>query len=421
MGIFDFITSGVRELTIARSDDKKDLIVFKHPDPTIPKYAQLTVDADEAAVFLRDGSIVGTLRSLGAGQRHTLTSQNIPFLDQLVDKFTGANIFLAELYFVTMRPIYDQPFGGELGLIEDPLLGEMITPRIFGTFSFQIVDPPAFLLNYVGLNNPGGNDDVLRWIKGLLLNSIRTVMGQVLVEQQTSMLQLMAMQQTLALRFAQHAPELAEIGCRIITVGQFQVNISDDDRSRLVEAQAEIGAAKRAARVANIGIAQAAAEAQQRQYELDQRFNQDSRYVNQLAGNYANYASGQALIGAGQGLAAGGGDGAAGAAASIGVGFALANQLARGLGQGAMPPGSPDVGPGGGGPGTPPTGPAGTVARGPATVPCPACKQQVASGKFCSECGASLAPTPRVCASCNAEGPPGARFCAGCGTAFADR
>src|ERR1700709_2468244 len=103
MGIFDFITNGVRERMIARPDDKKDLIVWKHPDPTIPNYAQLTVDADEAAVFLRDGSLVGVLRAAGVGQRHELTTENIPFLDQLVDKFTGGNVFTAELYFVTMR------------------------------------------------------------------------------------------------------------------------------------------------------------------------------------------------------------------------------------------------------------------------------------------------------------------------------
>ncbi|MDB4990165.1 MAG: hypothetical protein JWN04_5343, partial [Myxococcaceae bacterium] len=293
-------------------------------------------------------------------------------------------------------------------LLEDPLLGEMITPRIFGTFSFQITDPAAFLLKYVGLKAVGQNDDVLRWIKGLLLNSIRTVMGQVMVEQQTSMLQLMSMQQTLALRFAQEAPDLNEIGCRIITVGQFQLNISDSDREKLSAAQAEIGAAKRAARVANIGIAQAAAEAQQRQFELDQRFGQDQRYVSQLAGNYASYASGQALIGAGQGLAAGGGGSAGGAAASLGVGFALANQLARRLAGGdAQAPVAPASGsshPGG--------GPESSL------VSCSSCKAQVSPGKFCNECGASLSPAPRTCAACNAEGAPGARFCASCGTAF---
>jgi membrane protease subunit (stomatin/prohibitin family) len=397
MGIFDFITSGVRELAIARPDDKKQLIVYKHPDRTIPKYAQLTVDADEAAVFFMDGAIEGVLKTLGAGERHTLTTDNIPFLGRLVDKATGGDVFLTDLYFVTMRPIYDQPFGGELGLIEDPLLGEMITPRIYGTFSFLITDPEAFLLKYVGLGTTGSNDDVLRWVKGLLLNSIRTVMGQVLVEQQTSMLQLMAMQQTLALRFAQNAPDLTEIGCRILTVGEFQVNISDDDRARLTAAQGEIAAAKRAARTANIGIAQAAAEAQQRQFELDQRYNQDARYVQGLAGgSFGNYAGGQALIGAGQGMAQGGGEGSGSSVASLGVGFAVANQLARNFGSPAPQPESA-----------------------PARVACPACKQQVAPGKFCSECGGSLAPVKRVCAACGTDGAPGARFCANCGTAFA--
>jgi membrane protease subunit (stomatin/prohibitin family) len=403
MGIFDFINKGVRELAIARPDDKKDLIVFKHPDPTIPNYAQLTIDADEAAVFLKDGGLVGVLRSPGAGQRHTLTSENIPFLNVLVDKFTGGSVFQAELYFVTMRPIYDQPFGGELGMIEDPLLGEMISPRIFGTFSFQIIDPVAFLLKYLGLGAGGSNEDVLRWIKGLLLNSIRTVMGQVLVEQQTSMLQLMAMQQTLALRFAQNAPELGEIGCRIITVGEFQLNISDADKAKLSAAQAEIGAAKRAARVANIGIAQAAAEAQQRQFELDQRFNQDARYVKDLAGDFGSYAQGAALIGAGQGMAKG--DSAGGAAAQLGLGMALASQLAKGVGGSAPPP--------------PPGGLAsGTAAAPRAQVSCPGCKKSVAPGKYCSECGTSLANAQRACASCGTPGASTARFCAECGTAY---
>jgi membrane protease subunit (stomatin/prohibitin family) len=345
--------------------------------------------------------LVGVLRSLGAGHRHTLTSENIPFLDVLVDKFTGGSLFKTELYFVTLRPVYDQPFGGELGMIEDPLLGEMIAPRIFGTFSFQIIDPVAFLLKYLGLGATSGNDDVLRWIKGLLLNSIRTVMGQVLVEQQTSMLQLMGQQQTLALRFAQNAPDLGEIGARIITVGEFQLNISDEDKAKLSAAQAEIGAAKRAARVANIGIAQAAAEAQQRQLELDQRFNQDARYVKELAGDFSTYASGQALINASEGVGKGG---AGSEAAQLGLGMALANQLAKGVGGSAPPPPMPAAG--------------AAPAPAKAQVACPSCKRSVAAGKYCSECGTSLANAPRVCASCGTPGAVNARFCAECGTAY---
>jgi len=418
MGILDFIKGGVREMMIARADDKKDLLVYKHPDPTIPMYSQLTVDADEAAVFFRDGSIVGVLRSAGVGQRHTLSAQNIPFLSNAVDALTGANIFTTDLFFVTTRTVYDQQFGGELGLMEDPLLGEMITPRIFGNFSFEIVDPAAFILKFVGLKQAGSNDDVLRWVKGLFMNSVRTVMGQVLIEQQTSMLQLMALQQSLAERFTRSAPDLNAIGCRIVQMGQFNLNLSDDDKARLQEAQSEIGAAKRAARVANIGISKAQAEAQQKQFQLDQSFQQDARYVQQLAGSYQNYAAGQALIGAGKGMAEGGGAGGdAGGAmlggASLGVGIAMAQQLAQGVMGGAARPGHGAGGGGGGGGAGPAPAPGGAL------VSCPACSAQVVPGKFCAECGSSLAPKKRSCSSCGTEGQPTARFCASCGTAFA--
>ncbi len=412
MGIIDFIKGGVREMMLARPDDKKDLLVYKHPDGTIPMYSQLTVDADEAAVFFCDGSIVGVLRSVGVGQRHTLSTQNIPFLSNAVDAMTGGNIFTTDLFFVTMRPVYDQQFGGELGLMEDPLLGEMISPRIFGSFAFEIVDPAMFILKFVGLKQAGSNDDVLRWVKGLFLNSVRAVMGQVLVEQQTSMLQLMAMQQLLAQRFIESAPDLNAIGCRIVQMGQFNINLSDDDRARLQEAQSEIGAAKRAARVANISVAKAAAEAQQKQFGLDQTFQQDARYVQQLAGSYQNYAAGQALIGAGKGLAEGGASGDGGGAmmggAALGVGMAMAQQLAQGVlgGTGARPAPGGALG----------ASPAPTPGAGPVT--CPSCAKQVAAGKFCAECGASLAPKKRMCAACGIEGQPGARFCAACGTAF---
>ena len=296
MGIIDFIKGGVGELMIARPDGTKGQLVYKHPDSTIPKRSQLTIDADDAAVFLRDGSLVGTLRTAGAGQRHLLTSENVPFLGQIIDQFTGGDVYVTDLYFVTMRPVYDQRFGGELGLMEDPLLGEAVTPRIYGTYAFQVVNPEPFILKYVGLGGNKTNAEILRWIAGKFMNGIKTVLGQLLVTEQKSLLELMPMQQLLSERITASAPDLAEIGCRIAALGEFHINLSDDDERRLREAQSEIGTAKRAARVANIGISEAEAKARQRQIELDQNFLNDARYVNQLAGTYGQYAVGNALM-----------------------------------------------------------------------------------------------------------------------------
>src|SRR5471032_637372 len=96
MGVFDFVKSGVREMMIARPDQLKSLIVYKHPDQNFPMYSQLTVDSDECAVFFKDGLVIGVL----APGRHTLETQNIPFLNRIVNNFTGGQVFISELFFV---------------------------------------------------------------------------------------------------------------------------------------------------------------------------------------------------------------------------------------------------------------------------------------------------------------------------------
>ncbi|MCA9295933.1 MAG: SPFH domain-containing protein, partial [Phycisphaerales bacterium] len=96
MSLMDWFKRGVGEMMVARPDDAKSQVVWKHPDPTIPMKAQLTVEADEKAVFFRDGKVVATL---SAG-RHTLDTSNFPFLSDLIDSFTGGNVFIAEVFFV---------------------------------------------------------------------------------------------------------------------------------------------------------------------------------------------------------------------------------------------------------------------------------------------------------------------------------
>ena len=46
MGVIDWFKRGVGEMMIARPDEAKALVVWKHPDKTIPMKSQLTVEAD---------------------------------------------------------------------------------------------------------------------------------------------------------------------------------------------------------------------------------------------------------------------------------------------------------------------------------------------------------------------------------------
>ena len=62
MGVIDWFKRGTAEMMVARPDGTKSQIVWKHPDKTIPMKSQLTVDADEKAIFFRDGKVVKTWR-----------------------------------------------------------------------------------------------------------------------------------------------------------------------------------------------------------------------------------------------------------------------------------------------------------------------------------------------------------------------
>jgi membrane protease subunit (stomatin/prohibitin family) len=395
MGVFDFVKNGVREMMVARPDNLKQLIVYKHPDQNIPMYSQLTVDSDECAVFFKDGRVVGVLPP----GRVTLQSQNIPFLNNLITSFTGGQVFITEIYFVKTAPVRSVPFGGPIGDMLDPLTGLQVTPRIFGEMSVVVVDPVKFIVGYSGQAATGDNDYVLNWIKGLFMNGVKTTLGELCENEGKSLLQAVSLTSKLAAAFVAHAPDVNDIGIRILQVGSFNVNFSDEDREALKAANAEIAKAQREVKIKQIGVAGAAAQAQQAQFQLDQKFQQDSRYVKELAGSYQGYAAGQAVIGAGQGMAEHGvgGGGVAGLGAQMAVGVGMGNMMAGGFAPQAAAP-APQFSPGG------------------TQVTCGKCGAKQPGGKFCADCGTPLVMQKKFCSGCGVEMAGGAKFCANCGT-----
>jgi membrane protease subunit (stomatin/prohibitin family) len=396
MGVFDFVKNGVREMMIARPDNLKSLIIYKHPDQNFPMYSQLTVDSDECAVFFKDGVVIGVLPP----GRHTMQTQNIPFLGQLVNNFTGGQVFISEIFFIKTSPVR-VPFGGPIGDMIDPLTQEVVSPRVFGDLSLAVTEPVKFIVGYAGQAAAGDNDSVLAWVKGLFMNGVKTTLGELCEVEQKSVLQCISLTQKLAQAFIAHAPDLNDIGIRILQCGQINVNLTDEDKQRLTVAWGEVAKATRAVKVKQIAIAGAKAEAEANQFSLDQKYNQDARYVQNVAGNYQNYAAGQAMIGAGQGMAEHGvGGGVAGMGAQMAVGMSMGGAMAGSF-QGA-PMGAPQ-------PNFPPqqTG---------LTVTCGKCNAKQPGGKFCAECGAPLSQPKKFCVGCATELQGGAKFCPNCGT-----
>lgn len=364
MGVMDWFKRNVQEMMIARPDGTKAEIVWKHPDRTIPMKSQLTVDADECAVFFRNGKVV---ESMGPG-RYSLDSANLPFLSELIDKVTGGNVFIAEVFFVNTREHTGNKFGGRIGHVEDPKSGVPVETMVHGEFSFKVIDPVKLITGLVGMGR-AESFTVKAWMKEQVLKVLRDSIAELLVKRKWPLLDVTSGAYTQELEkdvLEAMDAHVASYGIDVVRLGNFVIGIDEDDAANL------------------------------------KTLYRDAAYLRTVGGvdGFTKFAAGKAMLGAGEGMAKGGGGGGEGGmlgGAGLGVGLGLAQILVRDAQGGAsLAPAAPGV-------------------------VCGACSATVAAGKFCSSCGKELAAAKpqgasRFCTSCGGSLAADARFCAACGT-----
>jgi membrane protease subunit (stomatin/prohibitin family) len=291
MGIISFIKGGVAELAIARPDTAKDQWVYKHPDQTIPMKAQLTVDSDEVALFFKDGKFVG---SFSAG-RHTLDASNIPFLGQLVDKFTGGNVFICEVYFVTTREMPSMKFGTSIGDVMDPQTKLRVRLMVYGEFSSKVIDPTKLVIGLVG-QRATTNEAFVGWFKSQVQKTMKDGIAELIVKQDWPMLKVTSGAYTDEIETATLQAVRKHIepyGVEIIRFGDFSISMDQADKERL------------------------------------DKLVERMAYINATGGmaGYQQLAQAEMMMGAAEGMKKGGGAGTGLEGAGIGMGFAMANQM----------------------------------------------------------------------------------------------
>lgn len=356
--VLDWFKRGVQEMMIARPDGTKAQIVWKHPDSTIPMKSQLTVDSDEVAVFFRDGKVIETMQP----GRYTLDSSNLPFLSNLVDSFTGGNVFQAEVFFINTREHPGIKFGGRIGHVEDPKSGVPVETMVHGEFSFKVIEPVKLITGLVGMGR-AESFMVKAWMKEQVLKVLRDSIAELLVKEKWPLLDVTSgayteeLEQSVIDRMDAH---VEDYGIDVVRFGNFVIGIDDEDADNL------------------------------------KTLYRDAAYLRTVGGvdGYQKFAAGKAMMGAGEGMSKGGGGaggegGGAGGllgGAGLGVGLGMAQMLVRDNQGGS------------------------SLAPAAAGVSCGSCGASVAPGKFCSACGKELK---------SAAAPAGTKFCTGCGEAIA--
>lgn len=167
--VFGWFTKETKSFYLARPAEHAHDLIYLHPDKSIPRGTKITVRSDECALFFREGRYIGRLDA-GTVQ---LDTANIPFLGHLlIDKFTGANHFLCEVFFVSLsETIFSVP-ATPLGQYQDRNSANVVS--ILGALSFTVrVSAPEKLVIELGGQSAGSSAVIADVLCGRILNQLR--------------------------------------------------------------------------------------------------------------------------------------------------------------------------------------------------------------------------------------------------------
>jgi membrane protease subunit (stomatin/prohibitin family) len=158
-------------------DDHRGVIVHKEPQgPKSGEYSlgsQLIVQESQTAFFFRDGQ---ALDGFEAG-RHTLSTQNLPLLKDIIGLPFGKSPFRCYVYFVSTKTFTDLGWGTQAPVMFRDTDFRMISIRAHGAFSIRIVKPRIFLNTIVGTRGLEYTYHLENFLKAIIVSRFNEVLG----------------------------------------------------------------------------------------------------------------------------------------------------------------------------------------------------------------------------------------------------
>lgn len=139
--------------------------------------AQLTVRESQVAVFFRDGKGLDVFQP----GRHTLTTNNIPLLNRLINiPFGGQTPFQAEVYFVNMKTFTNMKWGTPSPVIFRDTELHTVRLRAFGGYTMRVADVQLFVNTVVGTEHRYDTETVSDWLRDFIAARFNDTLGEVM-------------------------------------------------------------------------------------------------------------------------------------------------------------------------------------------------------------------------------------------------
>lgn len=152
--------------------------IWKHPSEDFNCFTQLIVHESQEAIFFMNGQ---ALDLFGPG-RYTLETQNIPIIGKLLNRVTGdQSPFHCEVYFINKTEQMGIKWGTDSKVqYIDPTYGFPISIGASGEMSLRAEDSRKLLLKLVGTENFLGQQKLTMLFRSFLMTRVKTYIAQVM-------------------------------------------------------------------------------------------------------------------------------------------------------------------------------------------------------------------------------------------------
>lgn len=185
-------------VSVIKYEGSNDTFVWKHPLEDFNLGSQLIVHESQEAIFFRDGQ---ALDLFGAG-RHTLITQNIPLIGNLINlPFDGNTMFHSEVYYINQTVQMGIKWGTDSKVrMFDPATGLHLELGACGQFSLRVFDSRRILLKLVGTASEFTQADVIDGdyklkptvakFKALIMTKVKSNLARIIKENAINVLEI---------------------------------------------------------------------------------------------------------------------------------------------------------------------------------------------------------------------------------------
>lgn len=367
--------------TVIKNERPSDELIWKSPIEDFNNNSQVIVMESEEVLFVKDGVVEATL----GGGRHTLNTDNYPFINKIQRVVTGGkNPYSCKIYFVDKAHKLELLWGTDSPIqMEDIKYKFRIGVRARGSYSIQIQDAKKFFVKLMGNTNTFTKEELNNSFKTAFQSKIKVAVAKTMRDSKLSVLEMNTELEEIGNQVVKALEEsLDEYGIRLVNFYVVDISIPENDPNYKKISEAYANAFAR-----NIEV-----EVQGDNWEkLTQKELSKEMIQNQKEGSFASMG---ANIGLGM--------------ATAGIFGNLANQMFTSASENhnnAQPTNNVPVAPVA----------TATPVLETKTIKCPECGQELVEGsKFCMNCGTKLGEIK--CKNCGTKLEANAKFCPECGT-----